>query len=100
MNFVLDASITLAWCFIDKTTPVTSRLLERLGTASAFVPAIWTLEVGNMLISAECSKSNTYAKITEFLALLKNLNIRIDTETSTRSFREIVSLAHSEKLTT
>lgn len=45
-------------------------------------------------------KRISFAKITEFLALIENLDIQVDNETSARSFREILSLAHSEKLTT
>jgi len=100
MNFILDASITLAWCFSDESTPETTLLLEQLDHASAFVPEIWTLEIGNILISAERRKRITYAKITEFLTLLQDLNIKIDNETSTRGFREMLLLAHSEHLTT
>lgn len=100
MSFVLDASVTLAWCFIDESTPETTLLLEHLAKESAFVPELWTLEVGNILISAEKRKRISYAKITEFLTLLQNLNIKTDYETSARGFREIISVAHSEKLTT
>jgi predicted nucleic acid-binding protein len=100
MSFILDASITLSWCFSDEATPETMHLLDQLNQESAFVPELWTLEIGNILISAERHKRITYAKITEFLTLLQHLNIKTDNETSIRGFREIISLAHSEKLTT
>jgi predicted nucleic acid-binding protein len=100
MSFVLDASIALSWCFSDESTPVTISLLEKLETEKAFVPAIWSLEVGNILIGAERKKRISYAKITEFLTLLEDLDIRVDYETHTRAFQQIFSLAHSEKLTT
>lgn len=100
MNFVLDASITLAWCFSDEGTAATTALLERLEFESAIVPELWPLEVGNILITAEKHKRITYANIKEFLALLENLSIEIDTETSSRGLRDIVVIAHSEKLTT
>jgi predicted nucleic acid-binding protein len=100
MNFILDASITLAWCFSDESTPTTTVLLEQLDHATAYVPELWPLEIGNILISAERRKRISYAKITEFLTLLQHLNIKIDNETSMRGFREILSLAHSEHLTT
>jgi predicted nucleic acid-binding protein len=100
MNFVLDASVTLAWCFADEATKKTTSLLERLEAESAFVPELWPLEVGNILIAAERRQRISYAKIAEFLALLESLDIQVDAETASRSFREILSLAHSEKLTT
>jgi predicted nucleic acid-binding protein len=40
-DFVLDASIALAWCFEDEATTITGRVLERLAGEAASVPAIW-----------------------------------------------------------
>lgn len=100
MSFVLDASVALAWCFSDEATTASTHLLERLAEEYAFVPAIWSLEVGNILTMAERASRITYAKIAEFLALLDDLKIQVDSETANRGFREVLSLAHSEKLTT
>ena len=100
MNFVLDASIALSWCFQDEATDATMTLLRSLECSTAYVPELWSLEVGNILISAEKKHRISYAKIAEFLALIENLSIEVDHETSIRGFREILSLAHSEKLTT
>ena len=100
MNYVLDASITLSWCFSDETAPNSEALLERLEEYSAFVPELWTLEIGNILLGAVRKKRVTYAQMAEFLALLEGLNIQIDRETANRGFSEILYLAHSQKLTT
>lgn len=100
MDFVLDASIALAWCFSDEATPTTTRLLESLSTATAHVPSLWPLELGNILISAEKRRRITYADMTQFLGLIKQINIEIDSETAQRGLQEILSRAHSEKLTT
>src|SRR5262249_22935678 len=75
-------------------------LLEKLESEQAYTPELWPLEVGNILVNVCHRKRISYAKISEFLALLENLNIQIDKETSLRSFTEILSLAYSEKLTT
>ncbi len=99
-DFVLDASIALAWCFADEATIETNRLLETLEDRTVFVPSLWTLEVGNVLIGAARRERITFSKIAEFLSLLEGLNIQIDSETAARGFHEIFSLAHSEKLTT
>ncbi len=100
MNFVLDASIALAWCFADESTTFTVDLLEKMESNTAHVPQLWTLEVGNILINAERKNRISYAKIAEYLSLLHDLNIQVDSETSAKGFHEILSLAHSEKLTT
>lgn len=49
--FVLDASYTLTWCFLDRATPNTDATLRRLEAAldTAIVPAIWQIEVANAL---------------------------------------------------
>lgn len=100
MAFVLDASIALSWCFADEATPLTFDLLQRLENEKAYVPQLWTLEMGNILVVAERKKRISFAKISEFLSLLSDLDIQVDHETSSRGFHEIISLAHSEKLTT
>ncbi len=100
MSFVLDASITLAWCFQDEATPDTTALLERLSTEDAFVPALWTLEVGNILLGAERKGRISPANTKEFLNLLDALNIQIDHQMVTRGFNEILSLASFHNLTT
>ncbi len=53
MSFVLDASIALSWCFLDESDKISTDLLERLESEPAFVPAIWPLELGNALLTAE-----------------------------------------------
>lgn len=100
MGFVLDASIALSWCFVDESTPVTISLLEKLESEMAYVPQLWSLEIGNILVMAQRRKRITYAKITEFLSILENLNIQVDQETDSRGFSYILPLAHSENLTT
>ena len=100
MNFVLDASVTLAWCFADENTPESVALLNQLEIGSAFVPAIWSLEVGNILTMAGRKQRISLADITRFVALLDNINIQIDNETAYKGLHEILSLAHAEKLTT
>ncbi|OGT07312.1 MAG: DNA-binding protein [Gammaproteobacteria bacterium GWF2_41_13] len=100
MNFVLDASIALAFCFSDEATTETEILLDQLKTDVAIVPAHFGLELGNVLMGAERRKRITEKQIAEFLFLLEEINIQVDSETAERSFHDILLLAHSEKLTT
>jgi len=46
---VVDASITLAWCFEDESSSATEALLERLVREGGLAPAHWPLEVANGL---------------------------------------------------
>ena len=52
-RFVLDNSIVMAWCFEDESDSFADAVLEQLQTKTAIVPAIWPLEVGNVLLVAE-----------------------------------------------
>jgi predicted nucleic acid-binding protein len=100
MNFVLDASIALAWCFSDENTAFTRKLLIQLENDIALVPTIWSLEVGNILIMAERRKRISYAEMVQFLELLSALRIEVDADTPAKAFHEVLALAYSEKLTT
>lgn len=100
MSLVLDASVALTWCFADEATSKSVALLNKLETELAYVPAIWSLELGNILVTAERHKRISYANISQFIELISNLNIQVDSETDNRAFHETLTLAHSEKLTT
>ena len=49
-RFVLDNTVTMAWCFSEEATPFTETLLGRLSSLidSAVVPALWLYEVVNV----------------------------------------------------
>lgn len=97
--FVLDCSIAAAWLFEDEAGPETNHLLTCLKDGGASVPNLWHLEVGNVLIQAEKRGRITATQIAARLELLASLPITTDTETAPRSFREIMTLARSQKLT-
>ena len=52
MSFVLDCSVTMAWCFEDERTAATDALLARVVDAGAIAPFLWPLEVTNVLLNA------------------------------------------------
>lgn len=99
-GFVLDASVTMAWCFEDEATPETWALLDRLAAEGAIVPGLWALEVGNILTQAERRNRTTAARVRQFVEQLDTLPIRVDDETASRALGEILALARAEKLTT
>ncbi|MBT3534462.1 MAG: type II toxin-antitoxin system VapC family toxin [Rhodospirillaceae bacterium] len=98
--FVLDCSIAAAWLFEDEARPETDNLLEILASDGALVPNLWHLEVGNVLVQAEKRGRITAAQISTRLELLSSLPIDTDTETGPRAFREILTLARAQTLTT
>jgi predicted nucleic acid-binding protein len=53
MHFVVDASVTLAWCFEDEATTWTDGLLDRLRIGERIVvPAHWPAEFSNGMLMA------------------------------------------------
>ncbi len=98
--FVLDCSIAAAWLFEDEARPETDNLLEQLIDNSASVPSLWHLEIGNVLLQAERRGRITTSQISTRLELIASLPITTDTETDSRAFREIMTLARTQSLTT
>lgn len=78
MPFVVDASVTLAWCFEDEATPQTEAILDRLSDDTAMVPALWELEVSNVLLLGERRSRLTESQSARFVALLAQLPIHVD----------------------
>ena len=99
-SFVLDASVAIAWCFDDESTPEAWALLERLRTTPAHVPALWALEVGNILLGAERRRRIAKARTIEFLGILGELDIRVDPDLPGRALRDVLPLARERHLTT
>ena len=99
-DFVVDNSVVMAWCFADEGGDYADRILGRLESAQALVPAIWPLEVGNVLIVGEKQKRLTEADTMRFLALLSQLPIVVEQETPDRMLKEIVALAREHDLST
>jgi predicted nucleic acid-binding protein len=99
-GFVVDTSIVMSWCFEDEENSYAEAVLESLESAQAFVPAIWPLEVGNVLLVAERKKRLSQTAVVRFLSLLDGLPITVEQETRDRMLKEIVSLAREHGLST
>jgi predicted nucleic acid-binding protein len=100
MRFVIDNSVVIAWCFQDQSNKYTEFVLESLETAQAFVPAIWPLEVGNVLLVAERRKLLSKASISRFMSLLRNMPIVVEQESPERMLVDIFTIAREHRLST
>jgi predicted nucleic acid-binding protein len=83
MPFVLDASMTMSWCFDDERTPETEAVLLQLSSTHAEVPTIWPYEVANALASSIRRRRMNYAQAEAFLKRLARLDVRVDDQVST-----------------
>jgi len=97
--FVIDCSITMAWCFSDEATPATANVQDRLEKETALVPAHWFLEVTNVLAMAERRRRITPQKSAAFLALLETMDVEVDHNTPARAFAHLLPLCRSHGLT-
>ncbi|MBI5816422.1 MAG: type II toxin-antitoxin system VapC family toxin [Nitrospinae bacterium] len=90
----------MSWCFDDEEDSYADAVLESLENAEALVPAIWPLELGNVLLVGERKKRLDAASVARFLALLGGLPITVEQETPERTLNEIFSLARETGLST
>jgi len=99
MPFVLDASMTMSWCFADERTPHSRRVLDLLLDTYAEVPALWSFEVANVLAVNEKRQRLTSTDSVEFLQTLSGLDIRIDRSFPVVDGRVLLPLVRSYRLT-
>lgn len=97
-DFVIDNSVVMAWCFKDEANQYADHILGRLEDSDGFVPAIWPLEVCNVLLVAERKKRIGDAGSTRFIALLSELPIIVEQESPERMIKDIFALARKYKL--
>jgi predicted nucleic acid-binding protein len=97
-HFVIDASITMAWAFEEEETEDTRAVLKRLEYENAVVPAIWPLEVANVLLVGERRGRLSQAKVSAFTTELAAAPIYVELDTPHRAFQDILTLARQYKL--
>jgi predicted nucleic acid-binding protein len=81
VSLIVDASITMAWCFEDEATPATEEVLDQVVESNALVPSVWRFEVGNALQMAIRRKRITGIFRDDALAKLLAMPITVDPET-------------------
>jgi predicted nucleic acid-binding protein len=105
LNFVLDASVTMAW-LLGNSKPAdrayAQGALQALKQADrhAEVPVTWSLEVSNVVARAEAKGLLAEAQSKAFLEMLSNAPIRTDGATFTQAFASTLDLARRYRLST
>lgn len=97
MPFVIDASAAAGWFFADQATPQSEALLGATADDEVWVPALWLLEIGNMLLSAERRGRIPAAQRRALVMQAAALRLRIDREPVPMT--EIDALAAQHRLT-
>jgi len=96
--FVLDVSVTMAWCFRDEASDETWALLERLAVDTAIVPGIWSAEVANVLLVAERRRRIDRAEVRTFISRLTALPIAVEETAPDRMLGEVMSIGREMRL--
>ncbi len=97
--FVLDCSVAVSWLFEDEARTDTDALQPMLADEGGCVPALWLLEVANVLMQAERRGRIDAPGADERLDLLESLPLLVDTEHSASVNRQVVRLARAYRLT-
>lgn len=105
MSFVIDNSVVMRWLFGDGSSEeiryaedILSRL-EQEGI-TAWVPAVWPLEVGNVIARAEAKGMLPEARSAAFLGLLRDMAIEVDARSSAFALTDTLQLARRQGLST
>ncbi len=99
MSLVIDASVALAWASPDEASAYADEAMRRVVDGGAAVPAIWFLEVANILLVNERKGRLEASEAAEIMADLRTLDLAADAETAARAMGETAALARERGLT-
>ena len=77
-RFVLDCSVSAAWCLSDESSEEAEKILYRLAGEEAVVPPLWIAEMANVLVMAERRGRITPADASRAVELILSLPIQIE----------------------
>jgi len=100
MPFVLDASVALAWLLPDEASDAADTLAHRLPNDAAIVPAIWTLEIGNALLTAERRGRISRKERDRCHELMVAIDVVVDSPVPLAKLPDLVKLASEHEVTT
>jgi len=99
-RFVVDASVGFAWVWHGQATPETDRLLEEVAAgATVMVPALWHLEMANILLVSQRRNRLTATQRKIALEQLTALQFTVDEEGARQAFGKTGELAEKHGLT-
>lgn len=99
MSLVLDASMTIAWLFRNQRSEGPRSALHRVVVEGAVAPAIWRLEVANVLRTSVRRRHCTEGYAQLCLQKLQQLRIAVDGETDRQAWGATHHLSRAHDLT-
>lgn len=97
-SFVLDASMSLAWCFMDEQSSSAALVLGSLAKHRAIVPALWPFEIANSLWMGERRKRSIEENTVRWLDFLSHLAIVVDDQRTANLWRPLLGLAREHEI--
>ena len=85
MPFVVDNAVVSGWYLENQVTPYSEAIAESLRDDRAVVPALWELELINVLRTACRSQPMTAEKVQQVLARIAKLPIEVDRKGAPRT---------------
>lgn len=95
--FVLDCSVTIAWC-LQEGSGYAESVADALLEADALAPAIWPYEVANVLVMAERRQRIAAGEREELVGAINALGVAVEPGPATISFA-LAALAQQYRLT-
>jgi predicted nucleic acid-binding protein len=77
-RFVLDCSISASWFLLDESNVAAQAVLERLSDEEAVVPALWTIEMVNVLLVAERKERISSSDAARAVEIISNLPVFVE----------------------
>jgi predicted nucleic acid-binding protein len=99
-SFIVDASVGFAWVYEEQSTPETDGLLNQVAAgATVVVPALWFLEMANVLLVAQRRHRLTALHRKAALGKLAAMQFTMDEEGMRHAFSITSELAEKHGLT-
>ena len=95
---VVDASVTLAWCFPDEISDYADDVLIGLEGKTILVPTVWCLEIANAVLVGERKRRLGQPEIRRFTSLLEGLPLVQDTRPLRDHLSSVLPLARDYSL--
>jgi predicted nucleic acid-binding protein len=93
---VLDSSVTMAWVLRDEQSAQADAALEQVAEIGGIAPALWWVEVRNVLVIAECRGRLTQEETAAAVQAIDALGIHLDHAPDNTS---VLQLARTHGLT-
>jgi predicted nucleic acid-binding protein len=90
--------VAVAWCFEGEADRYADAVLDALTDGSALVPALWPLEVANVLVMAERRRRLRRADTMRLLELVGALPVVVDNPVTIGELPGLLGLAAAHRL--